>query len=299
MRLSVFVAKNESYMKTSLSKIISGTMTWGIWGKNLDEKSMINLMNCCLENEISTFDHADIYGNYTTEASFGNAFANAKIAREKVQFISKCGIQTEARNSIKHYNYSKNYIIWSVENSLKNLKTDYLDILLLHRPSPLMQVDEISEAIEKLKQEGKIIDFGVSNFTPSQCELIQTRTKISCNQTQFSITDFDAMNNGSLDFMQINKIVPMAWNPLGSIFKIDSEKTSRIEKFANKLLEKYNVNIDVLLLAWIIKHPAGILPVCGTTDQNRITKLMTATEIELDLEDWFALYSASLGTKVA
>lgn len=286
-------------MKTSLSKIISGTMTWGIWGKNLNEKDMINLMNCFLENEISTFDHADIYGNYTTEASFGNAFANAKIDREKVQFISKCGIQTEARNPIKHYDLSKEYIIWSVENSLKNLKTDYLDILLLHRPSPLMQAEEIAEAVEKLKSEGKIIDFGVSNFTPSQCELIQTRTKISCNQIQFSITDFDAMNNGSLDFMQINKIVPMAWNPLGSIFKTDSEKTNRIEKIANKLSEKYNVETDVLLLAWILKHPAGISPVIGTTDSNRISQSMKATAIDMDLEDWFGFYTASLGTKVA
>lgn len=286
-------------MKTSLSKIISGTMTWGIWGKNGDEISMINLMNTCLENNISTFDHADIYGNYTTEASFGNAFANAKIDREKVQFISKCGIQTEARNPIKHYDLSKEYIIWSVENSLKNLKTDYLDILLLHRPSPLMQADEIAEAVEKLKSEGKIIDFGVSNFTPSQCELIQTRTKISCNQIQFSITDFDAMNNGGLDFMQINKIVPMAWNPLGSIFKTDSEKTSRIEKIANKLSEKYNVETYVLLLVWILKHPAGILPVIGTTDAKRISKSIKAIEIEMDLEDWFGFYTASLGTKVA
>ncbi len=286
-------------MKTALSKIISGTMTWGVWGKNLDENAMITLINCCLENEISTFDHADIYGNYTTEASFGNAFANANFGREKVQFISKCGIQTEARNAIKHYDLSKEYIVWSVENSLKNLKTDYLDVLLLHRPSPLMQADEIVEAIEKLKSEGKIIDFGVSNFTPSQCELIQTRTKISCNQIQFSVTDFDAMNNGSLDFMQVNKIVPMAWNPLGSVFKTDSEKTSRIEKFANKLTEKYKVEIDVLLLAWIIKHPARILPVVGTTGLNRISKLMKAIEIDMDLEDWFGLYTASLGTKVA
>ncbi len=286
-------------MKTPLSKIISGTMTWGIWGKNLNEKSMINLMNCCLENEISTFDHADIYGNYTTEASFGNAFANAKIERDKVQFISKCGIQTEARNFIKHYDYSKKYIVWSVENSLNNLKTDYLDVLLLHRPSPLMQADEIAEAIEKLKSESKIIDFGVSNFTPSQSELIKTQTNISCNQIQFSITDHDAMNNGSLDFMQINKIVPMAWNPLGSIFKSDGDKSIRIEKVAHKLLEKYNVEIDVLLLAWIVKHPARILPVFGTTDQNRISKLMKATEINMDLEDWFGLYTASLGTKVA
>lgn len=286
-------------MKTAISKIISGTMTWGNWGKNLDEKSMIHLMNGCLENKISTFDHADIYGNYTTEASFGSAFENSKIDREKVQFISKCGIQTEARNALKHYNLSKEYIIWSVENSLKNLKTDYLDVLLLHRPSPLMQADEIAEAIEKFKNEGKILDFGVSNFTPSQCELIQTRTKIDCNQIQFSVTDFDAMNNGSLDFMQINNIVPMAWNPLGSVFKVDSEKTNRIEKVAKKLSEKYNAEIDAVLLAWILKHPSGILPVFGTTDSTRISNLIKSTDIELDLEDWFGLYVASMGNKVA
>lgn len=286
-------------MKVNYSKIISGTMTWGVWGKNLNENQMINLMNCCIENGISTFDHADIYGGYTTEASFGNAFANANIARNKVQFISKCGIQTEARNTIKHYDYSKKYIVWSVENSLKNLKTDYLDLLLLHRPSPLMQADEIAEAIEKLNSERKILDFGVSNFTPSQCELIQTRTKISCNQIQFSLTDFEEMNNGSLDFMQVNKIIPMAWNPLGSVFKTDGDKSIRIEKIANKLSQKYNVEIDVLLLAWILKHPAGILPVCGTTDSARISKLMKATEINMDLEDWFGLYTASLGAKVA
>ena len=175
-------------MRTLYSKIISGTMTWGIWCKNLDQIQMVNLINGCLENGVSAFDHADIYGDYTTEVSFGNAFSIAKIDREKVQFISKCGIQTEAKKTIKHYNLSKKHIINSVENSLKNLKTDYLDALLLHRPSPLMQADEIAEAIENLKTEGKIIDFGVSNFTRSQCELIQTRTKIDCNQIQFSAT---------------------------------------------------------------------------------------------------------------
>ena len=274
-------------------------MTWGIWGKNLNQNQMINLIQTCLENHISTFDHADIYGDYTTEAGFGNAFANAKIDREKVQFISKCGIQTEAKFNTKHYNLSKKHIVWSVENSLKNLQTDYLDVLLLHRPSPLMQADEIAEAIEKLLSEGKVIDFGVSNITQRQCELIQTSTKISYNQIQFSITDFDAMINGTLDFMQINKIVPMSWNPLCSVFKSNDKKSIRILEVARKILEKYNVEPDVLLLAWILKHPSGILPVFGTTAANRISTLMKATEIELDLEDWFALYSASLGSKVA
>ncbi|MFB0910251.1 MAG: aldo/keto reductase, partial [Flavobacterium sp.] len=168
--------------KTTLSPIIAGTMNWGVWDKNLTLKEMLNMIHICLENKITTFDHADIYGSYTTEADFGKAFASSKIAREKMQLISKCGIQMLAENrdnKIKHYDYSKSHIIWSVEQSLKNLKTDYLDVFLLHRPSPLMQSDEIAEAVEKLKSEGKIVDFGLSNFTNSQTELIHQKKKVS------------------------------------------------------------------------------------------------------------------------
>ena len=128
-------------------------MNWGIWGKNLNTTEMAQTIHLCLENNITTFDHADIYGGYTTEEHFGKAFRESSIARGKIQIISNCGIQlTEVRNNkIKHYDYSKEYIIWSVENSLKNLQTDYLDVLLLHRPSPLIVADEIAEAISKLK----------------------------------------------------------------------------------------------------------------------------------------------------
>ncbi len=125
--------------KIPFSKIIAGTMAWGIWGKKYNSNQMIELMHSCLESGISTFDHADIYGGYTTEFEFGRAFSESKINREKIQLISKCGIQmvTENRsNKIKHYAYSKEHIIWSAEQSLQHLKTDYLDLLLLHRPSP-------------------------------------------------------------------------------------------------------------------------------------------------------------------
>jgi predicted oxidoreductase len=284
-----------------ISKIIAGTMTWGIWGKNLDQNQMIATIQCCLENGISTFDHADIYGGYTTEAAFGKAFNASKINRETIQLISKCGIQYTAENrnnTIKHYDYSKSYIIWSVEQSLKNLQTDYLDILLLHRPSPLMQADEIAEAIQTLKKEGKIKDFGVSNFSPSQSDLIQSKTSINFNQIQFSVTDLDAMLNGSLDHMQLHTIQPMAWNPLGSVFKSEDEKSKRVAIQGNVLAEKYEVSLDVILLAWILKHPSGIVPVCGTTDPKRISQLMQATSIDLDLEDWFSLWVASTGEKV-
>ena len=282
------------------SKIISGVMTWGVWGKSLSENQMIELINSCVENNITTFDHADIYGGYTTEASFGKAFSNSKINRQKIQLISKCGIQhTEGRNNkVKHYNYSKEYIIWSVENSLKNLKTDYLDALLLHRPSPLMQVDEIAEAIDSLKTEGKIKSFGISNFTSIQTELINQKIKVEFNQIQFSATHLDPMLDGSLDFMQIHKITPMSWNPLGSIFKQKNEQTQRLIVLLTILESKYNVSVDVLLLAWIMQHPSGVLPVIGTTNVERIKNATKAISLKLELEDWFAIWSESIGMKV-
>ncbi len=167
-------------MKTKLSPIAAGTMNWGIRDKNLSSSEMEHLMNSCIENQITSFNHADIYGNYTTESEFGKAFAQSKIDRNKIQLISRRGIQHVncRNNAIKHYEYSKDYIIWSLENSLKNLQTDYLDVLLFHRPSPLMVVDEIADAVAKLKKEGKITDFGVSNFTTSQTELICQKTEV-------------------------------------------------------------------------------------------------------------------------
>ena len=283
------------------SNIIAGTMTWGVWGKNLNEKQMIDLMHCCLDNGISTFDHADIYGGYTTEAAFGAAFNSSSIGREMIQLISKCGIQhlsDNRDNKVKHYDYSRKYIIWSAEQSLRNLQTEYLDLLLLHRPSPLMQTDEIAEAVTYLKKEGKIRDFGVSNFTPSQINLIRMKTEVNYNQIQFSVTDLDAMLDGSLDHMQLHNIRPMAWNPLGSVFRNDHEKSMRVLEQATRTAAKHNVALDLILLAWIIRHPAQIIPVCGTTDSDRISKLMQATKIELSLEDWFLLWEASIGNKV-
>jgi predicted oxidoreductase len=276
-------------------------MNWGAWDKNLSTTEMESTINICLENKITTFDHADIYGSYTTEAAFGKAFASSKINRESLQFISKCGIQLVSENrptTLKHYDYSKDYIIWSVENSLKNLQTDYLDVLLLHRPSPLMQTDEIAEAVTKLKSEGKIIDFGVSNFTVSQTELIRQKTEISYNQIQFSATNFEPMLDGSLDYMQINNILPMSWNPLGTVFRADNEQTRRLKKLLASLVSKYHFGADTLLLAWILKHPAKVIPVAGTVNVARIQQLMKATQLELEKEDWFAIWTESMGNEV-
>jgi predicted oxidoreductase len=207
-------------------------------------------------------------------------------------------ISENRNNVIKHYEYSKDYIIASAEQSLNHLQTDYLDLLLLHRPSPLMQADEITEAVEKLTTTGKILDFGVSNFTPSQCDLIETKTKINYNQIEFSITHLEPVLDGVLDHMQTNRITPMCWSPMGTVFRKDDEQSQRIQKVANELALKYEVSNDIILLAWILKHPAGILPICGTSDTKRLAQLMQATTITMELQDWFSLWTASTGNDV-
>jgi len=276
-------------------------MTWGSWGKQLSKKEMISLMSFCIENAITTFDHADIYGGYSTEIAFGNAFSESGIDRSEIQLISKCGIQyvAESRdNKVKHYNYDKDYIIWSAEESLKKLKTDYLDLLLLHRPSPLMHPEIISEAISVLKQQGKIKQFGVSNFTPSQIELISKEVEISVNQIEFSLTHSNAMHDGTLDQLMIKNSIPMAWSPLGVVFKKDTEQTRRINKRLEVLMDKYSATKDQLLLAWVLKHPSLIHPVIGTTNKTRIINANKAIKINLDIEDWFLMLVASQGYKV-
>lgn len=288
-------------IKTALSPIIAGTMNWGIWDKNLTPQEMENMIQVCLENKITTFDHADIYGSYTTEADFGKALVSGKIPREKMQLISKCGIQhiSEQRsNKIKHYDYSKAYIIWSVENSLKNLQTDYLDVLLLHRPSPLMQADEIAAAVAKLKEEGKILDFGVSNFTASQTELLRQKTEINYNQIQFSATQYQPMLDGSFDYMQLHQIRPMSWNPLGTVFREDNGQTRRLKKLLASLVSKYHLGSDTILLSWILQHPAKVIPIAGTVNVARIQALIKAVELSLEPEDWFAIWTESMGKNV-
>ncbi len=289
-------------MSVQLSPIIAGVMNWGVWDKNLNTKEFAHLINLFIENGITTFDHADIYGGYTTEEAFGKALTESKIDRKKIQLITKCGIQyisvKRPENHIKHYEYSKDYIIWSAENSLKNLQTDYLDVLLLHRPSPLMQADEIAEAVSKLKADGKILSFGVSNFTSSQTELLRQKTDVSFNQVQFSATHHEAMLDGSFDYMQIHNIKPMAWNPLGTVFRENTDQTFRLRQLLAKLVEKYHIGSDIILLAWIMQHPAGISPVAGTVNSGRIQQLMKAKSLVLDKQDWFAIWTESMGNRV-
>lgn len=276
-------------------------MNWGQWGKQLDTAAMASLIGKCIELGINTFDHADIYGGYTTEAEFGKAFQQTKIDREALYFISKCGIQFPTDTSpvlFNYYSYSKSYIIQQVERSLTNLQTDYLDLLLLHRPSPLMEAGEINAALDKLIAQGKIKAFGVSNFSPSQIDLINENNPIIFNQIEFSLSHFEPIYDGTLDYLTQKQIGVMAWSPLGKYFSNKDNQQESIQKTLIPLKEKYNAEEDQLLLAWIMKHPANVLPVIGTTSENRMKKALKAGEIELDEIDWFSLLVASQGHKM-
>ena len=285
----------------TFSPIIIGTMRWGIWGANHSEKEVQKLIETSLEDGFSTFDHADLYGDYTTEKLFGDAFSQMNINREEVQLISKCGIEMPCENrnyQIKSYNYSKEHILKSVENSLGNLQTEYLDLLLLHRPSPLMNPQEIGEAFEELREKKWVRHFGVSNFSPSQFELINDVFPLITNQVEISINQTDAFDDGTLDQLMRKGLQPMAWSVLGNYFSKESEQNSRIRLVLVELCKKYNVDENQILLAFILKHPSRILPVIGTSRWEMIKKFKESLDINLEREDWFKLLEASQGKEV-
>ena len=285
---------------TKFSRMISGAMTWGSWGKKLSKKEMMELMHHSIECGLTTFDHADIYGSYSTEADFGAAFGDSGIKRDSIQLITKCGIQlTRGRdNRINHYQYDKDYIIWSAEESLKKLKTDYLDFFLIHRPSPLMNPNEIAEAARHLLVSGKIKQFGVSNFTTSQMAMLEKAVPVEGNQVEFSLTHHDPMYDGVFDDCIANKRMAMAWSPLGSFFREDDEQGARIKAAMEPLKNKYDADESQLLLAWILKHPAKVHPVIGTTNKKRMELAAKAIKIDLELQDWFDLLVAAQGHDV-
>ena len=282
----------------NLSRIISGTMNWGTWGVNHSKEDMCKLISESFDSGINSFDHADIYGGYTTEESFGDAFAETGIKREDVFFISKCGIMYPSEKlpvKIKHYDYSEDHINKSVDNSLKNLKTGYLDCLLLHRPSPLMDISIIADTLNRLIKSGKIKSFGVSNFTANQMDMIKGKVEILYNQINLSLTHLDHMFDGTLEYMQANNILPMAYSPLGSYFK---EENVKIKEVVDKLRNKYGCTDYQLLISWLLKHPSKVYPVVGTTKSDRIKSTLESLKIEIDLLDWFELLEASVGKRV-
>lgn len=283
------------------SELIAGTMRWGIWGANHSVKEIQKLIDVCVEENITTFDHADIYGSHTTEELFGNAWKDMDLKRENLQFISKCGIvmnSDKKPSALKYYNYNKDYILNCVDESLSNLKTDYLDTLLLHRPSPLMNPEVIAEAFTVLKNAGKVKEFGVSNFSVSQFELINQYVPLVTNQIEISVNEISSFENGILDQLMSKGLRPTAWSVMGSYFSDQSDENIRIKKVIVELRDKYNAEENQILLAFILKHPSKIIPVIGTSKAETIRTLSQTLQIDLDLEDWFRILESIRGKEV-
>ncbi|RRQ45357.1 aldo/keto reductase family oxidoreductase [Chryseobacterium sp. SC28] len=283
------------------SDIVAGTMRWGVWGANLSERKVQELIQVCLEEGITTFDHADIYGGHTTEALFGNAWQEMNIDREKIQLISKCGIvmnSAKKPSPIKYYNYNADYILQCVDESLMNLKTDYLDLLLLHRPSPLMNPEEIAQVFQHLKYQGKVREFGVSNFSVSQFALLDQYFPLITNQIEVSANHLDSFYDGTLDQLFREKRRPMAWSVMGNYFSENSEQNRRLQKVIHLLCQKYNAEENQILVAFILKHPAKIIPVIGSSKGETIRQLKAALKIDLEEIDWFRILEASRGKEV-
>ena len=273
---------------------------------------------CLLEELISTsidlginfFDHADIYGGGLSEEKFGIAFENLGIKREDVFIQSKCGIVPRVM-----YDFSEEHIIRSVEGCLRRLKTDYLDVLLLHRPDALVEPEEVASAFDKLHSSGKVHHFGVSNHRPSQIELLKKYVKqdIEVNQVQFSIacsgmisSGFETnmlsdgapdRDGGVIDYCRLNDITLQAWSPFqaanrGGVF-IGNEAFPQLNLILQEIAEKYSVSKTTIAGAWILRHPAHIQMMAGTMNPDRLGEIAKSVEIELSREEWYRLYLAA------
>ena len=290
----------------SISRVIAGMMNLSSW--SISTQELIDFLHQLQNMGVSTVDHADIYGSYTCEAIFGQALKQEPTLRSNIELISKCGIallsENRPKHFIKHYNTSEYHIISSTEQSLRNLNTDYLDLLLIHRPDPLMDYDGISAAFDKLHQQGKVKYFGVSNFTPEQIRTLKAFSDqpIVTNQIQLSAVHVESFHNGDLDFLQAEKIIPTAWSPLGGgqLFGGGGDEAiQRLRKVIKALSEKYQAGMDQVMLAWLLMHPANICPVLGTGKISRIEAAVQAEKIRLSRQEWFEVYTATLGRRVA
>jgi len=275
------------------SRIIAGTWRW----HTVSQETVERLIHTSLDEGITTFDHADIYGDHCNEEIFGYILRKQPSLRDKMQLVSKCGIKFKSTKRpstlVKHYDTSKEYLIWSAENSLKMLGTNRLDLLLIHRPDPLLNPMEVAEAFTALKEQGKVLHFGVSNFTPGQFRMLQHHLPfpLVTNQIEISLSRVVSFFNGDLDVLQEHDASAMAWSPLGGGNLMIGDR----EWFGKAA--KYNASYAQLSLAWLLKHVA-IFPVIGTTQPDRIIEAAKSVSIDLDRQDWFEMLQWVRGEEV-
>lgn len=299
--------KSFSLEEYKISPFMIGTMRMGQWGSKMNASEIEKFIEGCIALNLIDFDHADIYGSYTTEADFGAVLKKRPDLRTQMRITTKCGIKMVSENrpahNIKSYDLTKDHIKRSVENSLLTLHTDHIDALLLHRPDFLMDPHEIAAAFTELENEGKVRYFGVSNFSVSQFELLQEIFPLCTHQVEVSLLHREAFENGVLDQCQKWGITPTAWSPLGggALLKSSSadHNMAEVQKIVNSLCEKYDAQADQVLLAWLRKHPAGIVPVLGTSKLSRIKNAKESLKIHLTHEEWYLLWQAATGTEIA
>ena len=276
---------------------------------DMQKEDVNKLVNIALEEGINFFDHADIYGKGRSEEIFSEAIGMNSSLREKMIIQSKCSIRPG------FYDYSKEHIISSVDGILKRLKTDYLDILLLHRPDTLMEPEEVSEAFEELFKAGKVREFGVSNHNPMQIELLNKylKNKIMINQLQFSLMHTGIIDSGInvnmkvdpsidrdgsiLEYCRLKDITIQAWSPFQYGFFegvfLNNDKFPELNAKINEVAEKKRVTNSAIATAWILRHPAKIQTIVGTTNAERLRDICKASEVELTRQEWYELYRAA------
>lgn len=273
-------------------------IAFGMWRLNswqLTAQQRLTLIQQALDLGITTLDHADIY---QSEVPFGEALSLAPSLRDRIEIVTKCGIILN--QPINYYNTDRAYIINSLENSLRNLRTEYVDLLLIHRPDPLMQADEIAAAFEHLHTSGKVRHFGVSNFTPSQFDLLASRHPLVTNQIELSPLFLDPLHDGTLDQCQQHRISPMIWSALagGRVFAESSERAQRLRNTLDELAAHYGVSAATIVYAWLLQHPSKPVVLTGSGRVSVLQEAVAATELTLTRAHWFSIWSASTGTSV-
>lgn len=285
----------------SFSPLIAGYWRLMEWG--MTPQQVVQFIEHHLALGITTVDHADIYGDYQCEAAFGAALRLAPGLREKLQIVTKCGIATRAKpeHRIGHYITEASHILHSAENSLRHFHTDYLDLLLIHRPDPLMDADEIAEAFTALHQSGKVRHFGVSNFTASQFTLLQSRLPFSLvtNQLEISPLEQTSLLDGSLDQCQQNRIRPMAWSCLGGGRLFNDPHYQPLRDELELVKQEIGAsNSEQVVYAWVMKLPSRPLPIIGSGKIERVKEAVGACQLTLDRQQWFRLRKAAIGYDV-